>query len=291
MRRIGLMFGVMAVLTVAAVVLLPTTAAAQDGAGGACLAPESIDTELAELFEAELADYLDLAVDVGSGDTIATDSDLVELLGFPGKYDLPPGELIVTGVVEDLSADPCPDGESSFLTGQCLGMAMSFDDEDRLIDIAADLNEAGAPIDLLESEPGSLVQAFTKSNPFRVHVDGFVAYVGKLGETGQGPDDHRWKIETFGVELDSGGDPNPNGKNRNAGAVDLRNDLPAAAKINGLFKITGDIDSLNNLACDGGGYFETEGGLPVAEGVGVAMLLGAGLGALFNARPAKTWIG
>jgi len=291
MRRLFPALAALSLLSVGATVLMPAAATAQTGSGP-CVAPEEIDDELAELFEAELVDFLDLEVDIGSGDTIATDSDLQELLGFPGKYDLPEGELIVDGVVEDLSSAPCPSGgDGSFLEGDCLGMAMSFDDQNRLIDIAADLNKPGAPVDMLESEPGNLVQAFTKSNPFRVHVDGFVAYVGQLGETGAGPLEHRWKIETFGVELDSGGDPNPRGKNRNAGAVDLKNDLPAAAKINGLFKITGDLNSLNNLMCDGGGFFETEGGIPAAEGAGAVILLGAGLGALFNARPARTWIG
>ena len=289
MRRIRIALSAVAIVAMGFVFLFPSSAGAQTGVP--CLAPDVINTELAELFEAELAEFLDLELDIASGETIATDSDLVELLGFPGKYDLEPGELIVTGIAQDLSAAPCPDGTSSFLTGQCLGMAMSFDDEDKLIDIAADLNEDGAPIDMLESGDGNIVQAFTRSNPFRVHVDGFVAYVGKLGETGAGPLDHRWKIKTFGVELDSGGDPNPNFKNRNAGAVDLKNDLPAPAKVNGLFKITGDIEAVNDLACDGGGFFETEGGLPLAEGIGIATLLGAGLGALFNARPAKTWIG
>ena len=39
------------------------------------------------------------------------------------------------------------------------------------------------------------------------------------------------------------------------------------------------------------GYFETTGGLPIADGIGIVALVGAGLGALFNARPAKTWRG
>ena len=276
---------------VAGLMLALAPRAGAQGDAASCIAPDAIDDDMAALFEGELAEFLDLEVDLDSGETIATDSDLVELLGFPGKYDLPEGELIVTGVAEDLSDAPCPDGSSSFLEGQCLGMAMSFDDNDQLIDIAADLDFDGAPIDLLESEPGNLVQAFTKGNPFRVHVDGFVAYVGKLGEFGQGPLEHMWSITTFGVELDSGGDPNPRGRNRNAGAVDLKEDLPGPAKVNGLFKITAEIDSLNGLACMGGGYFETEGGTPLAEGVGVVMLLGAGLGALFNARPARTWRG
>ena len=290
MRRVLSALAAVAFLSVGILLLAPSAASAQ-GDDSACVSPDAIDTELATLFEAELAEYLDLEVDLASGDTIATDSDLQEQLGFPGKYDLAPGELIVIGVMEDIFGDPCPDGSSSFLTGDCLGMAMSFDDEDRLIDMVADLNKPGAPIDMLESEAGNIVQAFTKSNPFRVHVNGFVSYVGKLGEAGAGPLEHHWQIRTFGIELDAGGDPNPRGRNRNAGAVDLANDLPAAAKVNGLFKITAEIDSLNNLACEGGGYFETEGGIPLAEGVGILMLLGAGLGALFNARPAKTWIG
>ncbi len=255
-----------------------------------CALPDQVDTELAQEFESELRD---LWLEQNPDGSINADQSLANLLGFPGKYDLPAGQLIVDGVIEDLSALPCPEpGGGSKLAGQCLGMAMSFDDKGQLLDIAADLDPDGAPIDIIESqEKGEVVRAFSQSNPFKVHLDGFVAYVGKAGEFGAGPSNHRWSIKTFGVELDSGGDPNPKGKNRNAGGVNLADDLPAAAKFNALFKIDGELKSDNGISCDGSGYFETTGGLPVPEGIGVVALVGAGLGALFNARPAKTWKG
>jgi hypothetical protein len=266
---------------------------APQGSADGCVLPESLTEEqkdLAEQFESELRD---LFLEFNPDGTADADESLANLLGFAGKYDLPPGTLLVDGIVEDLSGLPCPEpGGGSKLAGDCLGMAMSFDGDGQLLDIAADLLPEQAPIDMIETQrQGEPVQAFTKDNPFQVHVDGFVAYVGKAGDFGAGPLDHRWSISTFGQELDSGGDPNANLKNRNAGGVNLKDDLPAPAKVNGLWKIEGELTSANGITCDGSGYFETTGGLPLAQGIGIAAIAGAGLGALFNARPAKTWKG
>jgi hypothetical protein len=258
-----------------------------------CELPADLTAEQADLAQQFETELRDLYLEFNSDQTVDPNASLANLLGFAGKYDLPPGQLVVDGIVQDLSSLPCPvpDGGSK-LSGECMGMAMSFDDKGQLIDIAADLRPDDAPLDMIETrEQGVPVQAFTKSNPFQVHVDGFVAYVGKAGNFGAGPLDHRWKITTFGAELDSGGDPNTDLKNRNAGGVNLAADLPGPAKINGLWKIEGELKSENGITCDGSGYFETTGGLPIAQGLGVIAIVGAGLGALFNARPAKTWKG
>jgi len=258
-----------------------------------CALPEELTAEQADLaaqFESELHDIF---LEFNSDQTADPNASLANLLGFAGKYDLPPGTLIVDAIAEDLSGLPCPEpGGGSKLAGDCMGMAMSFDDKGQLLDIAADLRPDDAPLDMIETrEQGVPVQAFTKDNPFQVNVDGFVAYVGKAGNFGAGPLNHKWKITTFGSELDSGGDPNPQLKNRNAGGVNLKDDLPAPLKMNGLWKIEGELHSQNGISCDGSGYFETTGGRPIAQAVGVAFIVGAGLGALFNARPAKTWKG
>jgi hypothetical protein len=262
----------------------------QGGTEG-CLLPDQIDEELAALFEAELNEvFVEFNPD-GSANAMET---LQNTLGEPGQRDLPPGQLIINGITNDLSGLPCPEeGGGSKLSGECLGMAMSFDDNGDLLAVAADLSPDDAPIDILASRAeGQVVQAFTKDNPFKVHVNGFVAYVGLArNANGDGPQDHDWEITTFGAALDSGGDPNSDNEDRNAGAVNLKDDLPSAAKYSALFKIEGELTSANGFECKGSGYFETEGGLPVPQGVGVAALIGAGLGALFNARPAKTWRG
>jgi hypothetical protein len=261
---------------------------AQSPAG--CALPESVDEAQAQAFESELRD---IWLSFNPNGTVDQNQSLSNLLGFPGKYDLPPGELIATAITNDISNLPCPDpGDGSKLSGPCIGMAMSFDGDGHLLDIAADLSPDGAPIDIIESrEKGEVVRAFSKGNPFQVDVDGFVAYVGKAGENGQGPTNHHWSIKTFGAELDSGGDPNGERKNRNAGAVNLKDDLPTPAKVNAVFKIEGHMEADDGFVCDGAGYFETTGGLPIAGGAGVLAIVGAGLGALFNARPAKTWRG
>lgn len=272
---------------VAWVATAPPVHAAEGDPG--CVVPGQVDEELAQQFETELRDVW---LEFNDDSTVDATASLTDLLGFPGTYDLPPGELIVSAVEQDLQQTECPDGDSSKLEGECVGMAMSFDADGRLLDIAADLDPDGAPIDMIESRAeGSAVQAFTRDNPFQVDVDGFVAYVGKAGEPGAGPRNHSWSIESFGVALDSGGDPNTDGKNRNAGAVDLAGDLPAPAKVDAVFRIEGQLTSDNGITCDGQGYFETSGGLPLADGVGVVLLVGAGLGAFFNARPARTWKG
>ena len=63
------------------------------------------------------------------------------------------------------------------------------------------------------------------------------------------------------------------------------------AKLNALFRIEGSMIADNGFACDGSGYIATTGGTPVLEVAGGGMVLSGGLGAVFNARPARTWRG
>ncbi len=99
-----------------------------------------------------------------------------------------------------------------------------------------------------------------------------------------------WEITTEGISLDRGGDPNPNFKNRNAGLVDLANDLPDLLKTNFNARIEGDMSTTNGLSCVGHAHIEFSGPfLNVISAVGLA-LAGAGvIGLLFNSRPAMTW--
>ncbi len=117
-----------------------------------------------------------------------------------------------------------------------------------------------------------------------------VVYFGFMPAVGDGPEEHRWEITTEGISLDSGGDPNPRLKNRNAGLVDLDNDLPAFLKTNFNARIEGRLDSNNLAPCIGAGHIEFRGPfLNIISATGLA-LAGAGvIGLLFNSRPARTW--
>lgn len=243
------------------------------------VAAQPSDTELTEIrddFLRELATYL------GSG------ASFEDLTGPPGEFDLPPGVAVFLGYDNVATTDTLPDEGGSSLTGPCKGIAASLAPAGggyEVIDVAADFDDAGPPIDLF-GDRGA--QAFTASNPFRVDVDGVVVYAGF---TDFPPINHSWFIETQGISFDAGGDPNPKAKNRNAGSVDLGATLPAPAKVNALFRISGEMVADNGFFCEGSGYFRTQGGLPILEGAGLVLFLTAGVGALFNARPAKTWRG
>ena len=179
-----------------------------------------------------------------------------------------------------------PTDSSSSLEGVCGGYAYSFDENGTLIDSAIALGDGSPPIDTFDGG-----QAFTSNNPFQVDTSGTVEYFGFMPRSGDGPMDHTWVIETSGVSLDSGGDPNANGNNRNAGVVDLGDDLPVtfSAKV----QVSGQLDSANIGSCAGEGYVEFIGnGLTDPVGIAGLVLLGGGLiGLLFNARPARTWKG
>jgi hypothetical protein len=174
---------------------------------------------------------------------------------------------------------------SSKLTGPCGGFAHSYGENGELIDSAIDLGDGSPPIDLMGGG-----QAFTSSNPFKVDTRGVVTYYGFMPQLGDGPKDHTWHINTSGVSLDSGGDPNELGNNRNAGIVNLKEDLPFAfsAKVQVDGKLTSDL-----APCVGEGYVEfIGGGLLSPFGItGLVLLGGAMAGLLFNARPAMTFKG
>jgi hypothetical protein len=251
--------------------------------------PPDFDAELAAEFQDELLGIL------AAGGIDIDAAQLDRLLGAPGDLDVDPGTPVLLVIADDavqVDAEDIPGGSS--LTGPCMGIAISFDDEGQIIDIAADFDPDGPPMDLYEyyeSDGYTVEAAFTASNPFRVDVNGFVAYAGVAGAAGDGPRDHTWRITTFGQTIDEGGDDNADGENRNAGGVDLASQLPAAAKVDGLFKISGEMTADDGFACAGSGYFATEGGRPVAQAAGTVLVLLGGLGAFFTARPARTWKG
>jgi len=177
-------------------------------------------------------------------------------------------------------------GSGSTLTGQCGGLAYSYGENGDLIDAAIGLGNGSPPIDLVTGG-----QAFTSGNPFKVDTRGVVAYFGFMPQTGDGPMNHSWFIKTSGISLDSGGDPNTAGKNRNAGTVNLDDDLPV--KFSAKVKVNGELTSDNLAPCVGEGYVEFIGnGLADPVGIAALALLGGGLiGLLFNARPAMTYKG
>jgi hypothetical protein len=283
-RRVAV--AILCVMTSGIVLAVATPASAQS----AGTVPEEFDEELAVQLQTELLDMLEAqGIDVDP-------ANLNNVLGFPGDFDLKPGELILERTIENigLAAIPPPtEGGGVKMEGPCMGLTMSYDDKGHLIDYAADFDPVAAPIDMLESDLANddYVLAFTSDNPYKVDVNGFVIYAGIAGSRGDGPRNHRWFIKVQGLNVDSGGDPNERGKFRNAGAVDLKNDLPAAAKINAMFKIFGEMKADNGFLCTGSGFFQTTGGLPLLEGIGLVMIFGAGVGALFNVRPARTWGG
>ena len=177
-------------------------------------------------------------------------------------------------------------GGGSSLTGPCGGFAFSYNEAGERIDAAIDLGDGGPPIDLISGG-----QAFTSGNPFKVDTQGVVTYFGFMPQTGDGPMKHSWSIKTSGVSIDSGGHPNDAGNNRNAGIVNLKDDLPI--KFSAKVQISGSLTSENLAECAGEGYVEFQGdGLVGPLGLlGLALLGGGIVGLLFNARPAMTYKG
>ena len=127
-------------------------------------------------------------------------------------------------------------GGGSKLTGPCGGFAFSFDDEGNLIDAAYDLGDGAPPQDMLNGG-----QAFTSGNPFTVDTGGKVTYVGFAPQSGAGPMNHTYNLKAAGFEVDSGGDPNVNGKNRNAGTIDIGDEMPIDLSVK--FKASGQMNA------------------------------------------------
>ena len=178
--------------------------------------------------------------------------------------------------------------KGAFIRGDCVGQAWSYDADGELIDAALGDGPAGILIDTMPDSFGE--QAFTVHNPFRVDTGGTVVYYGALPQEGEGPRNHNWQFRTSGISLDKGGDDNPDGNNRNAGEVDLGSNLPI--KFSGNVMVAGDLESQNNLTCEGQGVVAFEGGQPLATipgGLSALFAAGGLLGLLFNSRPAITW--
>ena len=207
--------------------------------------------------------------------------------GEPGDLDVTQGDAIYKQIAAEVgkSTAVADFGDGSELSGPCGGFAWSYDGDGKLIDAAADLGDDSPPIDLLDKK-----QAFTSSNPFKVDTRGVVAYFGFAPQTGDGPREHNWTIKTAGVSLDSGGDENANAKNRNAGIVDLGEELPLGFSFK--TQVSGELLSKNLAACIGDGWVEFDGGFPLTTVPGIVggvLLAGGLIGLLFNSRPAMTW--
>lgn len=202
-------------------------------------------------------------------------------------------------------------GSGSAMKGPCMGQAWSYDSDGQPLDVAFDWNREAPPYTYVAGDPAApLTQAFTADDPFRVHVDGAVIYTGIAGgiDNGTGPWEHDWFVRMeflgfAGTNLDAGGDPNSAYENRNAGALNFNEDLPAAAKISGLVAVnaqmeapgtgngtvSGDQNSVE-FFCLGSGFVDFEGGIPLSA-PGVALVFLSTVGMLFNARPARTFGG
>jgi hypothetical protein len=206
--------------------------------------------------------------------------------GDPGEYDITEADAIYGQIAELVGLSTAVEdfGDGSRLTGPCGGFAYSYDADGLLLDAAADVGDASPPVDLIDGG-----QAFTSDNPFKVDTSGIVLYYGFSPRDGDGPHDHRWTIKTSGLSVDSGGDSNAQGKNRNVGLVDLDEQLPFdfSARV----QVKGDMTSQNLDQCVGEGHVEFVGGGLISP-IGIASLAvfaGGLVGLLFNARPAKTW--
>lgn len=242
----------------------------------------------------------------GDGVPDITDSDndgIPEVpQGEPGERDITPGNPLflapITAELEALGLNTVVSiDDDSELLHDCGGMAMSFTSDGELKDWAIGIpsNEGGGPTGQLvdiygDNEFGT--RAFTKDNPFKVHD--IVVYFGRLPGEGEGPLEHNWTIKTAGISLDKGGDPNPNGKNRNAGEVNLDEELDSWLRPSGIFPMKGELTSENGVRCTAEGWVQFEGGNPflsVPSAIAAAFG-GAGIiGLLFNSRPAVTWKG
>lgn len=224
---------------------------------------------------------------VGLGSTAFAQDDGTNDAGIPssnpGEYDQDAGEAEFDRVAANVSA-PAETSGSSSLTGPCGGFAYSYDGDGVLIDAAVDLGDDGPPIDAFGGG-----QAFTSDNPFLIEASGQVVYFGFAPRTGDGPQDHTYSLEVAGITVADGGDPNPNLKNRNAGMIDLEDELPFSFSMR--VQAGARMESANLPQCDGEGYVELRGnGLADPVGLASLALLGVGLlGIVFNARPARTW--
>jgi hypothetical protein len=182
------------------------------------------------------------------------------------------------------------EGGGSSLSGEggamCGGWAYSFDDNNVMIDAAFDAGDDAPPVSLMGGG-----QAFTSDNPYTVHNNGSVMYVGFATPP---PINHTWEVSVsaFGTDItvDSGGHPNEGEHNRNLGFVDLGQDFPL--KINFTVKVSGSMTADGGFLCSGSGWVEVTGeNNPLVMAALLLTGLAGFVGILFNARPARTWKG
>lgn len=184
---------------------------------------------------------------------------------------------------EDATATPGGSDGSSELTGPCGGVAFSFDEDGSVIDVAYDLGDDDPPQDLLDGG-----QAFTGDNPFVVDTGGRVSYLGFAPRSGDGPRDHSYSLQVAGFTVTSGGDPNENGNNRNAGTIDIGDEMPIDLSV--AFTAGGKMEAPDFPTCEGTGHVEFQGA-GLLSPIGLIGMGAAAIGAvgLFVARPARTW--
>lgn len=192
-------------------------------------------------------------------------------------------DQFLTDMLNFLDVGNAETGDGSKLTGPCGGFAFSFDDEGNLIDAAYDLGDDAPPQDMLNGG-----QAFTSGNPFTIDTGGKVTYVGFAPQSGDGPMNHTYNLKVAGFQVDSGGDPNTGGKNRNAGTIDIGDEMPIDLSVK--FQASGQLDAPEFTSCIGEGHVEFDGaGLTGPVGLVGLGLTAVGAAALFVSRPARTW--
>jgi len=282
----------------AGLVSWPTAVGAQDSEPD----PEAI-TDAVAFYTSELYS-VDFDGDGVADITDANNDGVPEIPeGEPGDRDITPDNPRFGAQITDQLAAIGFDNvvsisDSSTLVGDCGGMAMSFDDSGKMIDMAIGIpsNEGGGPngqvIDVMPGASSYGQRAFTSGNPFEVNVKGKVVYVGTLPRNGDGPREHNWEIKTAGISLDKGGDPNQKLRNRNAGVVDLGKEIGSVLLFTGDFDMEAWLTSTNGLSCNASGHIRFVGPFPLFTAVGAFATVLGGLGIiglLFNSRPAITW--
>jgi hypothetical protein len=209
---------------------------------------------------------------------------LTDVLNRRNNLGVTGGGTLYSGIERSLDHGALPAGSGSTLAGPCQGLAMSFGPEGELLAAAADFDDRSPPIDLLASDldGGDLTQAFTRSNPFIVDANGFVAWAGG---SELAPRNHRFQVRTQSFTLVRGGHHNDGEHRLSSGTFDLAEEIPESAKINALLRIDGSIDADDGFSCVGDGYFRIRGGRPILDVAGIGLMALASIGLLFTARP------
>ncbi|NQV06162.1 hypothetical protein HQ535_06405 [bacterium] len=284
----------------------------------AAMAQENTDQLLEFVQQFVPAEFVDV-----NGDGLPDLADLEE--GQPGIWDDSVGAKTPEEFLARIDTGTTPfdlDEKGSMLEGPCGGVAISWDADGNSIDAFIDRGDGSPPIDVVTGG-----QALTATNPFKASTAGTIGYFGfthdvpslstagnqagvNYGDSAPAFHDHQWELIIMEISADFGGDPNQRDKNRNAGLVELGEELPfdfrAKVKARGaIIDLYGserlpdfDKDNIAQIAgtaeyCFGEGWVEFVGdGFPLftAPGALAAALALAGFsGILFNARPAQSW--